>query len=91
VARTVHALYRVLNYTLADAFRLQPGWGTQRHTAEGEKIPDGTSDALLVQAARQNTPAGYRLGSVTERVDGRERVLWSESMKSLIQKKGQPQ
>jgi hypothetical protein len=90
MTRSVHVEYRREGYALADAFRPQPGWGIERHTAEGDRIPPGTTDAELIGAARANTPEGYRLGRVYERIDGVERNLYYEPVCKLMNRAAIP-
>jgi hypothetical protein len=62
----------------------------ERHTAEGDRIPPGTTDAELIGAARANTPEGYRLGRVYERIDGVERNLYYEPVCKLMNRAAIP-
>lgn len=70
-------VYHVEGWTLADAFRPQPGWGTRRFTVKLSDLPAHTEQEF-VNMARQAAPERYRLTSVTlypERGEGR--VIWS--------------
>ena len=50
--------YRIKGYTLADAFRPQPGWGYRVFYADSDKL--GTDDIEAVkEAAIATAPDGY--------------------------------
>ena len=57
------ARYLIDRYTLADALRPQPGWGskTRRVCADGWPVHN---DAEVIEAARAATPRGYWLQRV---------------------------
>lgn len=79
------------DYTLADAFRPHPGWGTQQFTCPDDKAV-GVSDADLIAGARANKPNGYRLQSVIERKTGvQDRVLWCEPASRMFRPMPQPE
>lgn len=70
-------IYHVDGWTLADAFRPQPGWGTRRFSVGADKLGDHTESDLVV-AARHHAPPNHRLTSVTlYPAEGPERVIWS--------------
>lgn len=72
-------IYHRNDWTLADAFRPQPGWGSRTFTAPVAAL-EGMSEARLIGAAREAAPEGYRLTSLSVfPVDGDERVIWSTS------------
>ena len=47
-------------YTLADAFRPQPGWGAKGYTVEADKLGEHT-DEDVIRAAQETAPPGYWL------------------------------
>lgn len=47
-------------YTLADAFRPQPGWGSKGYTVEADNLGEHT-DEEVIRAAQETAPAGYWL------------------------------
>ncbi len=55
--------YRIDGYTLADAFRPQPDWGTMRFRVSASELPEHT-DQDVVDAARKGAPVGYWLQRV---------------------------
>lgn len=70
-------IYHVEGFTLADAFRPQPGWGTRRFTAKVANLGEHTLEGL-VAAAQQQAPARYRLTGVMLYEEGKDAVwLWS--------------
>jgi hypothetical protein len=70
-------VYHRDDWTLADAFRPQPGWGSRAFTASVADLGD-MSEAALIAAAREAAPEGHRLTSVSlYPADGPERVIWS--------------
>lgn len=70
-------VYHVEGYTLADAFRPYPGWGTRRFTVKAADLGEHTR-AELLRAAHDGAPERYRLTSVSIYEPGQERrVLWS--------------
>lgn len=48
------------SYTLADAFRPQPGWGSKVYTAEAAALGEHT-DQDVIRAAQETAPPGYWL------------------------------
>lgn len=64
----IEAIYRVVGYTLADAFRPDPNWGFERLFMTPGRPMD---DAEIRKLARKARPANYALFSVTERPGGR--------------------
>lgn len=70
-------VYHVEGWTLADAFRPQPGWGTRTFTVRLADLPEHT-EQQFVEMARQAAPERYRLTSVSlYPADGDKRVIWS--------------
>lgn len=70
-------IYHVEGWTLADAFRPQPGWGVRRFTVKVADLGEHTEQELI-DAARAHAPQRHRLTSVTlYPADGPERVIWS--------------
>jgi hypothetical protein len=70
-------IYHIEGWTLADAFRPQPGWGTRRFTVKLADLGEHTQ-AELLGAAHNGAPPRYRLTSVTlHPAHGEKRVLWS--------------
>lgn len=72
-------------YTVADAFRPVPGWGTKGYTVQADALGEHT-DADVIQAARETAPRGYWLQHV-EAIGGdpwrrdlfKKAVPWSRS------------
>ncbi len=66
------------SYTLADAFRPQPGWGSRGYTVDAAALGEHT-DADVVDAALQTAPQGYWLQRV-EAIGGEPhiRTVWSK-------------
>lgn len=70
-------VYHRNDWTLADAFRPQPGWGSRAFTAPVAAL-EGMSETALIGAAKETAPEGYRLTSLSLfPVDGDEHVIWS--------------
>jgi hypothetical protein len=70
-------IYHCEGWTLADAFRPQPGWGTRAFTVKLADLPEHT-EQQFVDMARQAAPDRYRLTSVTlYPAEGEKRVIWS--------------
>lgn len=70
-------IYHVEGWTLADAFRPTPGWGTRTFTAKVESLGEHTLDEL-VAAAQQQAPSRHRLTGVRLYEEGKEAAwLWS--------------
>lgn len=70
-------VYHCEGWTLADAFRPQPGWGTRRFTVKLADLGEHT-EREIVGVARQHTPERYRLTSVVLHPEqGEQRVIWS--------------
>lgn len=72
-------IYHAEGWTLADAFRPQPGWGTRRFTVPLAKLGEH-DEADIVEAAgdTKHAPPRYRLTSVTlYPAEGEPRVIWS--------------
>lgn len=70
-------VYHVEGWTLADAFRPQPGWGTRTFTVKASDLGEHTTDDLI-STARLHAPPRHRLTSVSIYPEGEERrVLWS--------------
>lgn len=57
------ARYLVDDYTLADAFRPQPGWGSKTSRVCADGWPEHT-DEEVIDAARRSAPTGYWLQSI---------------------------
>lgn len=57
------ATYLVDGYILADAFRLQPGWGSKVTRVQADTLPPHT-DSDIVDAAHRGSPPGYWLQRV---------------------------
>lgn len=69
--------YHREDWRLADAFRLQPGWGSRVFTVRLADLGQHTEDEI-VDVARQHAPAGYRLTSVELfPSEGPTREIWS--------------
>lgn len=72
-------VYHREDWTLADAFRPQPGWGCRVFTAP-EAALLGMAEPALIGAAREAAPKGYRLTKLSiHPVEGGERIIWSTS------------
>jgi len=70
-------VYHCNDWTLADAFRPQPGWGSRTFTAPAAALGEMTEPALI-GAAKEAAPEGYRLTKLSlHPVDGAERIIWS--------------
>lgn len=67
----------VEGWTLADAFRPQPGWGRRTFRVNVADLGEHTEQEL-VEAAREHAPERHRLTRVTlYAADGADRVIWS--------------
>lgn len=70
-------IYHREDWTLADAFRPQPGWGSRRFTVSLADLDEHVEEEF-VDVARQSAPEHYRLTQVTlYPAAGPERVIWS--------------
>lgn len=78
-----HICYRVIGYTLADAFRPQPGWGLKVREIPASVIAKSElSDEEIVESARRAAPEGYLLVSVIYKSDNtKDRILFSDPVK----------
>lgn len=73
------AVYHREDYTLADAFRPQPGCGRRRFRCDVATLGDHTESQLLA-VAHETAPNGHRLTSLSlYPSDGDEKVIWSTS------------
>jgi hypothetical protein len=71
-------IYHLEGWTLADAFRPQPGWGTRTFRVNAADLGEHTEQEV-VDAAREHAPARYRLTSVKlYPADGADRVIFSK-------------
>ena len=59
------------SYTLADAFRPQPGWGEKGYFVEADKLGEHT-DEDVIRAAQETAPPGYWLQHI-EAIGGEPR------------------
>ena len=72
-------VYHCNDWTLADAFRPQPGWGSRVFTVPASVL-EGWDDARLIAGAKEAAPEGHRLTRLSlHPVEGAERVIWSTS------------
>lgn len=79
-------VYHCNDWTLADAFRPQPGWGCRRFTVSTSGL-EGVSESNLIAAAQEAAPEGYRLTSLSiYPAHGPERVIWSTPPSALFRK-----
>ena len=70
-------IYHVEGYTLADAFRPQPGWGTRVFQVPKAALGEHTEQEV-VDEARKHAPPHYNLTSVSIYEEGKDRrVIWS--------------
>lgn len=70
-------VYHCDGWTMADAMRPTPRWGTRRFTVPVAALGEHT-EADLIEAAKRKAPPRHRLTSVTlYPVEGPERVIWS--------------
>lgn len=70
-------VYHRNDWTIADAFRPQPGWGQRRFTAPVAAMGDLTELQILA-AALEAAPDGHRLTRLSVIPgDAPERVIWS--------------
>jgi len=70
-------VYHCNGWTLADAFRPQPGWGSRAFTVPASVL-EGWDDAALIAGAKECAPEGYRLTKLSiHPVEGGERIIWS--------------
>jgi hypothetical protein len=69
-------IYHRNDWTLADAFRPQPGWGSRAFSTPVEAFGSHT-EAELIEGAKASAPEGYRLTQISiYPADGPERVIW---------------
>lgn len=73
------AEYHRTDWTLADAFRTQPGWGMKTRLVPADTLPPGHTDAQLIEAAQSAAPEGFRLTRLTYSSWQGERVLFHTS------------
>lgn len=70
-------IYHVEGYTLADAFRPQPGWGTRTFHVPVEALGEHTEQEVVAEA-RKHAPERHRLTCVRlYPAEGEPRVIWS--------------
>lgn len=70
-------VYHRNDWTLADAFRPQPGWGSRAFTVPAHVL-EGVSNDVLIRGAKEAAPEGHRLTSLSLFPVGEdERVIWS--------------
>lgn len=75
-------VYHRNDWTLADAFRPQPGWGCRRFATPVSAFDQqpGVTDQALVDGAKGAAPEGYRLTRLSLCSDSTPaRVIWSAS------------
>lgn len=73
-------VYHRNDWTLADAFRPQPGWGCRRYVTPASALGQSTSfsDEALIEGANGVAPEGYRLTKLSICSDAdSSRVIWS--------------
>lgn len=70
-------VYHREDYCMADAFRLQPGWGRRVFTVPLAALGEHTEADMLTES-RANPPAGRRLTKLSLfPAGGEEQVLWT--------------
>ena len=60
VPKRYYLRYLCDDYTLADAFRPQPGWGAKGYTVEATSLGEHT-DQDIIRCAQETAPPGYWL------------------------------
>lgn len=82
-------VYHRNDWTLADAFRPQPGWGCRRFATPASAF-DGVTEQALIEGAKGAAPKGYRLTKLSLCSDTLpatpERVIWSASADARFSK-----
>lgn len=70
-------VYHREDYCMADAFRLQPGWGRRTFTVALAALGEHTQADMLA-TSQANPPAGHRLTKLSLfPAGGEEQVLWT--------------
>ena len=70
-------VYHRNDWTLADAFRPQPGWGSKTFTVPVAALGD-MSEASLIAAAKDAAPSNHRLTKISlYPLGGDEQIIWS--------------
>lgn len=73
-------------YTMADAFRPHPGWGSKGYTVEASQLGEHTDDDDIIRCARETAPPGYWLQHI-EAIGGeppRRDVFKKSVLKGII-------